>query len=124
MATGEGLIKAVALYDPFLPQEPPQHKHIVGAIPAVHYRCCWLANEGSVTLRERLARPARQITTLPSVLCVLFNWPPRHVFHTFVANSTFASCLDASDRPIRAQWVWPERVMEGAGQLWLKIGLQ
>lgn len=101
MATGEGLIKAVALYDPFLPQEPPQRKHIVGAIPAVHYRCCWLANEGSVTL---------------------FNWPPRHVFHTFVANSTFTSCFP--DRPIRAQWVWPERVMEGAGQLWLKIGLQ
>lgn len=58
VATGKGLIKAVALSDIFLPQEPSQCKHIVGAIAAVHYRCCWLSNEGNVTLRESIGRLA------------------------------------------------------------------
>lgn len=46
-ATGEGLIKAAALSDTFLPQEDPSAQtHRVGAVPAAHCRR-WLANKGS-----------------------------------------------------------------------------
>lgn len=42
----------------------PLSKHILGAIPAVHYRCCWLVNEGDVTLRDSRGRLADRKTTL------------------------------------------------------------
>lgn len=63
VATGKGLIKAVALSDTFLPQEPPQRKHVVGAMPAVHCCCGWLANEGDVAVRGNIGRQAKPITT-------------------------------------------------------------
>lgn len=62
VATGKGLIKAVALSDTFLPQEPPPRKHIVGAMPAVHCCCGWLANEGNVAVRGNIGRLVQPIT--------------------------------------------------------------
>lgn len=57
VATGKRLIKAVALSDTFLPQEPPQRKHIFGAMPAVQCCCGGLANEGERENIGRLAQP-------------------------------------------------------------------
>lgn len=78
VATGKGLIKAVALSDTFLPQEPPQRKHIVGAMPAVLYCCCWLANEGNVAVREYRKNSAANPNP---ALWIWPNQPHRHVFH-------------------------------------------
>lgn len=51
------------LSDTFVPQEPPQRIHKVGAIPAVQYRRCRLTNEGFCrTERGSIGRPAWQIT--------------------------------------------------------------
>lgn len=80
MATGEGLIKAAALSDTCLPQEPPQPKHIVGALPAVHYHCWWLANEGNVTPRQSIGRKSQ-------------NGPRCCAFRLTGPTGMFSTCL-------------------------------
>ena len=85
VATGKGLIKAVALSETFLSQEPAQRKHIVGAIPAGHYRCSWLANEGNVALSGSIESLAYRKSQNCPQCCAFFLIGPTGVFSVFVA---------------------------------------